>query len=127
MDYMEYLVSAKDSLSVVDANDIFNEMSKEVQMLDDVAKELFDEFISAAIAYANVRSNWLLLTKEEKMDSDKSRTLKHDSVILKADVLSRYLVKLGKEAKWRKDLGDSRKRIGDFACYVAFIYGLNAR
>lgn len=127
MDYMEYLVSTKDSLSVVDANDIFNEMSKEVYAFDDVAEELFEEFVSAAISYANVRSNWLLLTNEQKMDSDKSRTLKHDSVIIKMDVLSSYLIKNGKEAAWRKELGNSRKRIGDFACYIAYIYGLNAR
>ena len=63
MDYMEYLVSTKDSLSVVDANDIFNEMSNEVHIFDDVARELFDDFVCAAISYANVRSNWLL-TKE---------------------------------------------------------------
>ena len=33
----------------------------------------------------------------------------------------------GKDISWRAELGEARKRIGDFACYVAWIYGVRAR
>ena len=127
MDYMEYLVGVKESLSVVDANDIFCEIEKDVASLGDVAKEMYDKFISSAISYAMVRSSWLLLTEEQKSALDKNRAIKHDLVITNIDILSRYLRENGKECDWRKELSDSRKRIGDFACYIAFIYGLKAR
>ncbi|WP_294187580.1 hypothetical protein [uncultured Clostridium sp.] len=42
-------------------------------------------------------------------------------------MLSRYLQKADKDITWREQLGDERKRIGDFACYIAFIFELNAR
>ena len=61
------------------------------------------------------------------MDQDKGRTLKHDSVINRVNILARYLGNTGKDISWIEELGDSRKRIGDFACYVTLFYGLAAR
>lgn len=62
-----------------------------------------------------------------------SRTSCHNSVIIHFNMLARYLKKNGKAAVWRDELGyeedDSynRKAIGDFACYLAFVNGINAR
>lgn len=33
----------------------------------------------------------------------------------------------GENATWRKELGDDRKTIGDFACYLNFIFDIKAR
>ena len=33
----------------------------------------------------------------------------------------------GNDVAWFEKFNDDRKRIGDFACYVAYIYALNAR
>lgn len=47
-------------------------------------------------------------------------------------MLARYLKQQGKTAAWRDELGYeeddpyNRKAIGDFACYLAFVNGINA-
>ena len=45
----------------------------------------------------------------------------------KYEEYSEYLDKIGKDVSWREALGESRKAIGDFACYVSLVYGLRAR
>ena len=64
---------------------------------------------------------------------DPGRTAFHDSVILNFNMLGRYLSGTGHAAEWRETLGYeeddpmNRKRIGDFACWIAFVAGINAR
>ena len=100
---------------------------------DPDALELYDDFIKVATRYAAIRANWLLLSREEKLDQDSGRTSCHDSVITHFNMLARYLKQQEKTAAWRDELGyeedDSynRKAIGDFACYLAFVNGINAR
>ena len=100
---------------------------------DEDALDLYNELLAMAVKYAGIRANWLSLSKQEKMDQDASRTACHDSVIIKFNKLARYLRTIGKEAAWRNEVGDEsadphiRKRIGDFACYLAFLNGLHAR
>ena len=127
MNYEEYLKRANDTLTFEEANRIFNAIQTGVDAFDEDASELYRDWLEAAFAYASVRSSWLQLSKEKKMELDSGRTAKHDTVIVRINVLSRYLGSIGKDVSWRDELGDSRKRIGDFACYVALVYGLNAR
>lgn len=100
---------------------------------DGDALELYQELIATATRYISFRSNWLLWTREEKMDNDPGRTSCHDSVIVRFNQLARYLKSQGHAAAWRDTLGDPeedlyyRKRIGDFACYLAFVDSLLAR
>lgn len=67
------------------------------------------------------------------MEKDSARTSCHDSVIVKFNMLERFLKMQGKDARWRKVLGyeeddpNFRKRIGDFACYLVFVNSLLAR
>ena len=97
------------------------------------ALELYDELIKIATRYAAIRANWLLLSREEKSEQDSGRTSCHNSVIIHFNMLARYLKKNGKAAVWRDELGYeaddpyNRKAIGDFACYLAFVNGINAR
>lgn len=100
---------------------------------DPDAYELYEELIKTATRYMHFRSNWCIWNVKEKMEQDSGRTKCHDSVIIKFNMLSRYLRMQGKEATWRDTLGytedDSynRKTIGDFACYLVFINSINAR
>ena len=97
------------------------------------ALELYDELIKIATRYATIRANWLLLSREEKNEQDSSRTSCHNSVIIHFNMLARYLKQQGRTAAWRDELGYeeddpyNRKAIGDFACYFAFVNGINAR
>jgi hypothetical protein len=36
------------------------------------------------------------------------------------------MIKNGEHASWRKELGDDRKVIGDFACYISYVLSLKA-
>lgn len=100
---------------------------------DSGAIDLYDEMIAAAIKYAAIRADWAVMNREEKMEKDPLRTALHNDVIIKTNMLARYLRKAGKPALWRNELGDEeadsmcRKVIGDFACYLAFVSGLCAR
>lgn len=126
MIYEEYLTK-KDSLTMEKADEILSQIEASLDKNDEDAMELFNDFLEGAVAYANVRAGWLLLSNDEKMDQDKGRTYKHDSVINRVNILARYLEKCGKDVSWRDKLGESRKTIGDFACYVALFYGVRAR
>ena len=126
MIYDEYLTK-KDSLTLEKSDEILSQIEASVDKNDEDAMELYNDFLEGAVAYANVRASWLLLSNDEKMDQDKSRTYKHDSVINRVNILARYFEKCGKDVSWRVELGDARKRIGDFACYVALFYGVRAR
>lgn len=95
--------------------------------------ELYDELMKVATRYAAIRANWLLLSREEKNEQDSGRTSCQNSVITHFNMLARYLKQHGKAAAWRDALGYeeddpyNRKAIGDFACYLAFVNGINAR
>ena len=95
--------------------------------------ELYDELMKVATRYAAIRANWLLLSREEKSEQDSGRTSCHNSVITHFNMLARYLKQQGKAAAWRDKLGYeeddlyNRKTVGDFACYLAFVNGINAR
>lgn len=126
MIYEEYLTK-KDSITLEKADEILSQIEASLDKNDEDGMELYNDFLEGAVAYANVRAGWLLLSNDEKMDQDKGRTYKHDSVINRVNILARYLEKCGKDVSWRAELGDARKRIGDFACYVAMFYGVRAR
>ena len=129
--YKSYIDTPK-ALSFDEAVKIHEEMLLEIGD-DGTAMEIYTEICEKAARYSGFRSRWLLMSKEEKADTDPSRTACHDSLIICVNKLARYLRMRGKEAAWRDELGDEtadpyiRKRIGDFGIYVALINGLNAR
>lgn len=100
---------------------------------DEEALEIYDQLVKDAVRYASFRANWMLWSREERMDHDSSRSSCHDTVITKFNMLYRYLKAQGCLSKWRETLGDekqddnNRKRIGDFACYIVFVNSINAR
>lgn len=114
-------------LLVEEAEEIYEKMLAEIDFNDSDVKELWDDLIENVLEYAAIRSQWLTFTKEERREKDSVRTGKHNVAIGSFNVLSRYLEKMGKDIQWREQLGDERKRVGDFTCYIAFIWGLNAR
>ena len=120
------------SLSLEEMASLHNDIVKEIGN-DSDSLELFEELIATATRYMVFRSNWLLWSKEEKMDKDSSRTACHNSLIVKFNQLARYLQMQGKAAAWRDTLDYEehdkyfRKRIGDFACYLVFVNSILAR
>lgn len=94
---------------------------------DPDARELYEVVLNKAITYANMRAQWELMDREEKMEKDSLRTSRHDTVITNLNMLSRFLKMQGKDISWRDELGYTkddpslRKTIGDFACYLVFV------
>lgn len=129
--YNKYLKTEK-SLTIEEMESLYQELINDIGT-DEEAKEFWEDFLEKAIEYAQIRLTWDSLSHSQKLATDFGRTSKHNSVIVKLNVLSRYLQSIGKECSWRDKLGYekdnpyNRKRVGDFVCYIGFIYAINAR
>ncbi len=51
----------------------------------------------------------------------------HNTLIDNCNILSRNMAKKSGDVSWREVLGDDRREIGDFACYLHCILGLSAK
>ena len=89
--------------------------------------ELKKSFYKNAARYAGLRTTWLLVDREQRTLMDEERRSAHNVFIDSCNILSRNMIKQGEDATWRKELGDDRKVIGDFACYISFVLGIKAR
>ncbi|QIH77561.1 hypothetical protein GTN30_02680 [Macrococcoides canis] len=118
-----------DLLDFETAHNIYSKMITGINLSDSEFKEYWDDFITGCIEYSNFRSLWLTLSREEKNNSDfdKRRTDIHNGLITKLNVVKRYLDNEGKNTNWFDEITQERKRIGDFANYIAYIYAVNSR
>ncbi len=129
--YLEYLECPK-SLTVEQMQAIHEQMIFEIGH-DKEGLELYDELIERAVQYSAYRANWFVWDRKKRMEQDEGRSSCHNLLIIKFNMLARYLNMQGKEAAWRTALGYeeddkyNRKAIGDFACYLVFVNSLNAR
>jgi hypothetical protein len=81
----------------------------------------------AAVDYAHRRAIWVLDSVAARLESDAARTAAHNAFIDACNILSRAMTRSGEDCSWRSALGDDRKVIGDFACYVHCLLALSAR
>ena len=129
--YAEYLPMDL-SLTLEEMNEIHVQMIKGIDT-DEDAKELYQDLLAQALRYFQFRANWALWSREEKMSKDENRTSCHNTLITNFNMLARYMKSLGFSTEWRDSLGDenvdpyTRKRIGDFACYLVFVNAINER
>ncbi|MFC6292266.1 hypothetical protein BHU61_00395 [Macrococcus epidermidis] len=119
----------KDLLDFDTAQTIYTKLLSENNHNDSELKEYWDDFITECMNYSNFRSLWLTLSREEKNenDFDAKRTSVHNELIRSLKVIKRYLELEDKDTSWYEEITDNRKRIGDFANYIAYVYALNAR
>ncbi len=80
-----------------------------------------------AADYARARVDWQLSSPEDRVRMDETRRSLHDAFIEECDRMSRNMLQEGEDNTWRDILGEDRKEIGDFACYIHLIIGLVAR
>lgn len=90
-------------------------------------RNFYDTLIIAAIRYAQIRVDWYLANQEGKKELDEERTLAHNALISNCDALARNMKKAGEDDSWRILLEPDRKMIGDFACFIHAIIGIEAR
>jgi hypothetical protein len=83
--------------------------------------------IKTAVRYSGLRNEWYLASAEERIDLDVDRKRSHDAFISSCDILARNMSERKEDSSWRSKLGNDRKIIGDFACYISLFVGLEAR
>ena len=96
------------------------------------ANDLLNDFYKSLRDYAQIRGNWLLIDRKERINTDRSRTMCHDSVITNVNMMKRYLDSIGTDTSFMdvfacEDERTKRKMIGDFACIVFCLMGIEAR
>ena len=124
--YLEH--PAGDVLPVEEALQLYNDLCSTVEKCDcEDLPEFLEAFLNKSCAYATIRTQWEFWDREKKMEKDSLRTTLHNSVIDAVNILARLLNSEGIETPWREQLGDKRKRVGDFACFVAYMVGINNR
>lgn len=105
------------------------------QTLDSLSRPrevLWSDFIFASMRYAVARLSWSLANAEERIELDRLRSAAHEAAISSPNALSRAMSPDGASMEWRSALGDAayveaRRRIGDFACAIAFAAALAVR
>ena len=108
-----------------DAKEIYAIIKDTLEWGDDDIAGLYLDMISRAVRYASIRAGWNALSRDQKADQDPSRTMAHDAFIMSVNIVARTEGAVG--AEWRKRLSEDRKRVGDFACYLALFQGIEAR
>lgn len=88
---------------------------------------LLRELIIYAIRYAQIRANYWLATPDMRLAMSPDRSRAHDALIDACNILSRSQAKLKEDNSWREILGPDRKEIGDFACHLHAMLGIEAR
>jgi hypothetical protein len=97
------------------------------EISDSKPSVLREQMAHAAVAYARIRTDWQLASREERLEMDPRRTSAHNAFIDACNILSRAMVQAGESPDWRKRLGDDRATIGDFACWIHCLLGIAAR
>lgn len=112
-------------LQYQEALEIYKTMDENLDGHDEDIISLYNRLIEKAVRYAYIRAEWNSLSREEKLEKDDTRTAAHDSFIASVNIISRTEGEIG--SQWRERLADDRKRIGDFACYIALFLAIDAR
>lgn len=85
------------------------------------------EVVRAAIRYSQMRVEWSLGDAQLRRDMDRARTAAHDALIATVNALSRSMGNAGLDNEWRNRMGQDRRDIGDFGCFLVAYLGILAR
>jgi hypothetical protein len=98
-----------------------------LQMRASALADLRQDLIELVVRYARLRVDCYFADAEQKRVLEDSRSTCHNALISSCDILARNMAKHGEDSRWRLQMGDDRKEIGDFACHLHAIIGLAAR
>lgn len=97
------------------------------QLLSSRHQSFVNSLVKSAVRYARLRVDWLLSDQEGRNELEAERTASHNAFISACDILSRNMLKSGEDNTWRTQIGSNRKDIGDFACLIHAVLGINGR
>lgn len=89
--------------------------------------DLREDLIKSAIRYAHICVQWSMLNRKERNVMEVERTRAHNAFIDNCNILSRNMGKNNEDNKWKIKLGEDRKTIGNFACFLHLIKSIEAR
>ena len=93
--------------------------------MDELGKDAFSMMVKAAVRYTTIRAEWYSHPLEERAALDEDRTSAHNRFISMLNTVANMQGEYGRQ--WRDRLGNDRKELGDFACYITLFRGLEAR
>lgn len=138
----KHYLTLNESMDFEMMTSIHQEILTQADMQDEDFQWLWQDCVHYAIEYSRIRSQWHFLSMEEKQSQDASRTSLHNNLIGCFLSLERLFEQSGWQSeRWterlflqqkiekrtKEDVQSHRKRIGDFANYLAFVYALNGR
>ena len=124
--YKDFLKD-KGIITFEEAGIILDELIKSSNIYDPEFQRFWKELIEYSAKYAEMRGKWRILTKEEQDALDDSRRNIHNRIRDNL-IFIRGLAQInGKDTSWFDKFHDDRKRMGDFANYLNYIYAVNAR
>lgn len=111
-----------DALALGDFGRIHGKLMEQIG--DEDQLDAYYDVLLAAQEYVIYRQRWNMMSVFEKALTDDERTEKHDEVIRRMEILEA----LTPDRKWAEELDlENRKRVGDMACWLMFVEGINAR
>ena len=114
---------AKDIFASIQNMSISGLSSEKGHLLDELRHELYN----AALEYAHIRADWFMKDFSARREMDFGRTVAHNAFIDNCNILSRHMGENGLDNDWRLSIGNNRKDIGDFACYMHLFLGIKSR
>lgn len=124
--YQDFL-SERDALSFDTCQAYYESFLVALDWSDEEQLAYWRDFVGASVAYAQARGEWLLFSREEKQAKDEARTIRHNKVLFTLKLFIAYSQEKGRIFPWYDAIKDKRKQVGDLACYVAYVYAVNAR
>ena len=113
-------------------DEFWRELQAQIACLPTNELPLAEEIRRAAFDYAVARGRWQLADQEGRAGMEQARSLAHDRFIDACNALSRACGRHDLAQNWRRRWGDGRsgeerRRIGDFACFIAWKLMVEAR
>ena len=142
MNNLDWYLQQSESLTLAEMDALQLQIFTQADSTDPEFQEVWQDLLSSAIKYASIRAGWQLLSRSERSAQDQARTATHNDVITNFLILERlFKLKGWRSQAWTEqlflqadqpqrhlaDVTDHRKRIGDFANYLAFISALSQR
>ena len=112
-------------LSFETAQEMYTAMAKGIELGDELMASAGIMMFRAAARYAKIRAEWFTYPLQERAVMDDERTSAHDHFISSLNTIANMQGETGRQ--WRERLGNDRKEVGDFACYITLFRGLEAR
>jgi hypothetical protein len=119
-------LAGKEPMTLAEASEIFTEIESRTGDRGPL-EQARHELIYLAVKYAQERVAWHLASTEDRRAREQVRVAAHNSLVDACNVLSRQMGAAGMGNEWRARLGDDRRVIGDFACFLHCLLGIRAR